>query len=79
MRSCSVVSALTIAGLSVLFAVVSTGCDQLNKPLGSPKRSSPVFGDGGAESESGVAGSEDGEGEIAPAPTITAHPDDIRL
>jgi hypothetical protein len=76
-----ILRALAVAIVVIVpFVLGTTGCDQLNKPLGHPQSpsltssSSSSSGDGGSDFEGGMRNDDD-----APIPGIKAQPGDIQL
>ncbi len=66
--------AAVLAVLTTSFVVVTTGCDQLNKPLSTSSSSS-------SSSSGSLGGADAGDSSEggSPAPMITAQPGDIQL
>ena len=77
MRPLSFAALVSFAAVATPF-VLTTGCDQLNKPLSTSSSSSSSGGRSATTSADGGDDSLGGEGG-APAPTITAQPGDIQL
>ena len=76
MRPLSFAALVSVAALATPF-LLTTGCDQLNKPLSTSSSSSSSGGRSATSADGGddLAAHEGG----APAPTITAQPGDIQL
>ena len=77
MRRLTLAAVVSSAVAATFFALAMTGCDQLNKPIGSPSSSSSSSS--GGASTRGDGGDLSDEGGASPAPTITAQPGDIQL
>ena len=76
MRPLSISAKVSLAIVATSVALMTTACDQLNRPLGKPSSSSSSSSGSSATSTDGGDGSNEGG---APAPAITAQPGDIQL
>ncbi|OJY25321.1 MAG: hypothetical protein BGO98_04175 [Myxococcales bacterium 68-20] len=75
MRPLSISAKVSLAIFATSLALMTTACDQLNRPLGKPSSSSSSSGSSAAGTDGGDGSNEGG----SPAPTITAQPGDIQL
>lgn len=78
MRPLSISAKVSLAIFATSLALMTTACDQLNRPLGKPSSSSSSSGSSGSSGASTDGGDGANEG-ATPAPTITAQPGDIQL
>lgn len=74
MRTLAPAAVVSFAILAMAF-VLTVGCDQLNRPLGSPSSSSSSSG---SSATTNADGGDTGEGGVL-MPAITAQPGDIQL
>lgn len=75
MRPLSISTKVSLAIFATSITLMTTACDQLNRPLGKPSSSSSSSGSSAASTDGGDGANEGG----TPAPAITAQPDDIQL
>ena len=76
MRPLSISAKVSLAIFATSLALMTTACDQLNRPM-STSSSSSSSSSGGASATGGDAG--DGNEGGSSAPAITAQPGDIQL
>jgi hypothetical protein len=70
-----IVTTVSVVMLAALFAMITSACDQLNRPM-STSSSSSSSSSGGASATGGDAGDNEAG---PPAPAISAQPGDIQL